>query len=590
MSGTDVKDCLIIGFNDTPFDELVDLMRGMGEDSGSFRDLNLAFIDLDGKPQRALDVINHLLEKDGLAREQPYENCDFVWPVVLYLGSFLARRGYTFDYIPLFHRERDRIADLVAGKTYRCVVVTTTVYVSPHPIIDVIETLRGAGVDAPMVVGGPYISTQYNALEAETFGGLLSSLGGDIYVISSEGEATLAKIIEVLRGFGTLSDVPNLAIQAPGSSAVELTKPVTERNELHEEPVEYSLFGPEAVGEFVSLRTAKSCPFACAFCGFPGRAGKYVYTGVEHVEAELDRIAELGSVTTLTFLDDTFNVPKKRFREILQMMIDRNYGFKWNSFYRSDHGDDHTIELMAASGCEGVFLGIESGCDRILELMKKTSRKKDYYAAIRKMKDVGIMTYGSFIIGYPGEDYDSVMESMEFIEDAAPTFYRAQLFYLDPATPVWRDREQLGVTGSGFEWAHPTMVADEASALIEQMFIQIQNSTWVPQNGFEDWSVYYLLRHGYTRQQVIDYLAQFNNIVRTKLTGEPEPGYIEACIGSMRQIAVTARQQDLAARRAAQTRAAGSRLASPGLWQPAPVSPLTARYLPRQQTALAGVA
>ena len=46
-------------------------------------------------------------------------------------------------------------------------------------------------------------------------------------------------------------------------------------------------------------------------------------------------------------------------------MIRKKYGFRWNSFYRCDQGDEETIKLMAEAGCEGVFLGVESGSDEI---------------------------------------------------------------------------------------------------------------------------------------------------------------------------------------------------------------------------------
>ena len=94
------------------------------------------------------------------------------------------------------------------------------------------------------------------------------------------------------------------------------------------------------------------------------------------MEQELNAIREIGTVTTLTFIDDMFNVPKARFKEMLRMMIDNQYGFKWNCFYRSDHGDEEAIELMGKAGCEGVFLGVESGSDAMLEKMNKTARRE----------------------------------------------------------------------------------------------------------------------------------------------------------------------------------------------------------------------
>ncbi|WP_176704033.1 PhpK family radical SAM P-methyltransferase [Burkholderia singularis] len=541
-----IKDCLIIGFHDPSFSDFVEMMRGTGEDTGAFRDLNLTFTEVGGVPLRCLDLINHLMTEAGMPPDTPYENCDFVWPVVLYLGSFLHRRGFSFDYVSLFHREKDELPERFEGKRFHSVVITTTVYVSPQPIIEIVEYLRSIGIDAPIIIGGPYISNQHKVMSEDELSLLFNFIGGDVYVISSEGETTLAKIIARLKAGESLDGIPNIAVASADGAAFDFHPLETERNELHDEPIDYSLFGPEAIGRFVSLRTAKSCPFNCNFCGFPQRAGNYVYTDLDYVERELDAIAELGTVSTLTFLDDTFNVPKGRFKSILRLMIDRGYGFRWNSFYRSDHGDAETIELMAASGCEGVFLGIESGCDRILELMNKAARKKHYGAAIDKFREVGITTYGSFIIGFPGETRDSVFETMEFIETHAPTFYRAQLFYLDPATPVWRDREKLGVVGGGFEWRHPTMDNHEASALIEHMFVTIRNSVWCPQNGFEDWSIYYLMRHGFSRDDVISFVRGFNELVGMKFVTPDNPSARSDVMARLRNIAIAARRRYLA--------------------------------------------
>ncbi|MEM7674975.1 MAG: PhpK family radical SAM P-methyltransferase [Myxococcota bacterium] len=513
-----MKDCLLIGFNDTDFEDFVEMIRGMGESTGTFRDLNLAFCEIDGRPYRCLDLLNHLMDRAGMSPETPYENCDFVWPVILYLGSYLHRRGFTFDYVNLFHRDKDELVRKLTENSYRAIAITTTVYVSPHPIIEIVELIRDIDVDAPVIIGGPYIANQQKVMSEEALSMLLSHLGGDLYVFSAEGEATLAKVLQRLREDAPLDDVENLAVRV-GDADFEFHPLKTERNDLEHEPVNYALFGGDQIGEFVSLRTAKSCPFACSFCGFPQRAGKYTYTGLDAVARDLDAIRELGTVTTLTFLDDTFNVPKGRFKDILRLMIDRDYGFRWNSFYRSDHGDAETIELMAASGCEGVFLGIESGSDAMLERMNNSARRADYFAAIRKFHEVGISTYGSFIVGFPGESTQTVEETIEFIETSAPTFYRAQLYYLDPATPVWRDREKLGVTGGGFEWTHPTMTSGQASDIIERMFIEIKNSTWAPQHGFEDWSIYYLKRRGFSLEEVVAFVAGFNRLVKMKLRG-----------------------------------------------------------------------
>lgn len=198
-------------------------------------------------------------------------------------------------------------------------------------------------------------------------------------------------------------------------------------------------------------------------------------------------------------------------------MIDKEYGFKWNSFYRSDHGDEATIDLMQRAGCEGVFLGVESGSDAILEKMNKKSRRKDYLSAIKMFRERDILTHCNLIIGFPGETPDTVAESMSFLEESKSDFYRAQLWFCDPITPVWKQKEELGIENFAFNWSHNTMNCQQATAFVEQMFLEVQNSIWLPQQGFEMWSLFYLQRNGFSREQIKGFLRAFNDGIREKL-------------------------------------------------------------------------
>lgn len=520
-----MTDCLLIGFNDYDFGKTVQAIRGNDESSGAYRDLNLAFIEIDGQARRAMDILNEV----NASGEKPYHNADFLWPVILYLGSYLARHGYSFDYVNLFHLEKEKLrAKLLAGGI-RSVAVTTTLYVSPQPIIEIVSFVRACAPDVKIIIGGPYIASQAAMMDDDSLRQLFAYLDGDLYVIGAEGEGALVEILKVLRGEGSFDAVRNIAYR--GETDFVLNGRETEENPLEDNPVDYQLFPKAEIGEFLSIRTAKSCPFACAFCGFSERAGKYKYLDLAMVEKELDAIRDIGGVTTLTFLDDTFNVPKKRFREILQMMIDKDYGFRWNSFYRADHGDEETIRLMKAAGCEGVFLGVESGSDIMLEAMNKTSRRKNYMAAIRLFRENDIVTHANLLVGFPGETEATVAETISLIEEAQPDFFRAQLWYCDPITPIWQQKEKFGIRDFAFNWSHNTMDFRTASRLVERMFLTVRNSIWLPQQGFELWSVFYLQRKGFSLAQLKGFVRAFNDAIREKLifpdAREPSPRLIE---------------------------------------------------------------
>lgn len=517
-------DCLLIGFNDSNFENYVHMVRGMGTDSGSYRDLKLAFVEHNNKPYRSMDILNLFYFENKADDYKPFHNADFLWPVITYLSTYLAKRGFSYDYVNLFHLEQEKLIDKLVKNDIRTIAITTTLYVSIHPILEIISFIRKYNTSAKIIVGGPYIYNQAKDAEEVTIQRLFKYIDADLYVLSPEGEAELVGILKALKSNSSLDDVTNIAYRK-GKDFV-LTAPCATASSLEDNMVDYSLFPREDFGEFVTLRTAKSCPFACAFCGFPQRAGRYTYMGMDHVERELNAIRDIGTVTTLTFIDDTFNVPKGRFKELLRMMIRNNYGFKWNSFFRSDHADEETIELMGQAGCEGVFLGVESGSDEMLQRMNKTARQRHYAKAIPLLKAAGIMTHANLIIGFPGETFETAQETIDFVESAQPDFFRAQLWYCDPTTPIWKQREKYGIKGSAFQWSHDTMDAHTACDLIDKMFLSVRNSHWLPQYGFEPWSVYYLQRKGMTMQQVKTFVQCFNDTIKQRLL-DPEKKEIE---------------------------------------------------------------
>jgi radical SAM PhpK family P-methyltransferase len=504
-----MADCLIVGFNDLDFREYEARVRRMGTGSGAYQDLGLSFVRHRGRPLRALDTINHFHPGRHL------HNADFLWPVLLVLGSSLHRRGHTFDYVNLPHLERGRLREKLAAADLRAIALTSTLYTEPQPLTELVAFVRAHRPDVPIVIGGPYIAGQARALGAEALAEQLLYLGADVYVISAEGEWALGDLVGALKTRAPLDLIDNLAFRC--GERIVFTNRSTEYNSLAKNRVDYSLFPRGDFGQFVTTRTAKSCPFRCAFCGFPERAGDYTYLSVADVEQEFDAIAALGGVTTLTIIDDTFNVPKTRFKDLLRMMARKRYGFRWNSFFRCDHADDETIVLMAAAGCEGVILGVESGSDQLLALMNKTARRSHYLWAIPRLEAAGIACYASLIVGFPGETEETVAETIELIETTRPSYFRAQLWYADPITAVYRDRARHGLRGEGFQWSHRTMDVEEACRHIERLFLCVNNSIWQPQAGFEFWSTFYLQRHGMERARVQAFLRSFNAAVKEKI-------------------------------------------------------------------------
>ncbi|HLG54332.1 MAG TPA: radical SAM protein [Vicinamibacterales bacterium] len=514
-------DCLIVGNNQMQFPEYAATLRAMGPKSGAYRDLRLSYYrDDSGEVVTCRDFCNR--REGSHALEMSYD--DILSATIAYLGTFLHRHGFSFGYVNSFQEGKADLERTLRAHDVGVVAITTTYYVSPLPLLQVVEFVRTLDPDVKIVVGGPLVRTQHQIHAPASFEFLLRQIGADFYVVSDQGEQTLVNLLAAIRSGAGYRAIPNLIYKENGGYVSNTFAP--EDNDLTRNLVDWTLFATDARPtrrRMVMARTARSCPFACAFCSFPAHAGAYRYLDPVDIWRELDQVEALGCVNSVTFIDDTFNVPLQRFEQILHGLCERRYSFRWNCNFRCQYATPEVVALMKASGCEGVFLGLESGSDAVLKNMNKSATANDYRRGVAMLREAGILTYGSFIIGFPGETPGTVRETIDFIEEAAPDFFRAQLWYYDTMTPVHRDAAKYGLRNSQFEWSHHTMQSEEAAEWVDYLHGNIKSSVWLPQNDFDFPSLFCLLSRGWTRQGITEVVRTFNRRVLLGLGGTAVP-------------------------------------------------------------------
>jgi anaerobic magnesium-protoporphyrin IX monomethyl ester cyclase len=504
-------DCLAVGHNQMRFEEYADAIRSTGERSGAHRDIRLSYYQENGQIITCRDFCNRQLE-NGVSYD------DILSATITTLGSFLEKHGLTFDYINSFQEGRGRLEQLLLQGKITSIAITTTYYVSPYPLLEILGFIRKIDPRVPIIVGGPFIHTQSKLHDAGAFDFLLRQVGADYYVVSDQGETTLVRLLKAIRSGESIADIPNVISRDGRAYRHNVLE--QEDNEIADNPTQWGLFAPERQDRprrMVMKWTAKSCPFSCSFCSFPEHAGTYRYAQPEQVWKELDAIEALGQINSVTFIDDTFNIPPHRFRDLIRGMTERQYSFRWNCNFRCQYATEEIVAAMKEAGCEGVFLGIESGSDTILRNMNKHATVEQYRQGVSLLKGAGIVTHASFIVGFPGETASSVQETAAFIEETGPDFFRTQLWYYDTLTPIHRSADRYGLRNSQFAWSHDTMDADEAADWIDFLHASIGNSIWLPQNDFDFPAIFCLLSRGWTINQIKRSLRAFNEEVSTRL-------------------------------------------------------------------------
>ena len=216
-------DCLFIGHNEMSFQEYERQIRKMELNSGAYRDLNLNFIRYDNKPYSITEILNIFFRKGNGSKTgiKPFYVSENFSAAISYLGSYLNRRGLTFDFVNSFQEEKSELAEKLQRDNIRVIAIITTLYVSVFPILEIIAFIKRYNQMAKIIIGGPYISTQFRNQEAASLKYLLgTTIGADFYVNSSQGEAALVKIIESLKHNLPLNQVNNLPNKMGGSKTI----------------------------------------------------------------------------------------------------------------------------------------------------------------------------------------------------------------------------------------------------------------------------------------------------------------------------------------------------------------------------------
>ncbi|SBT65686.1 radical SAM P-methyltransferase, PhpK family [Micromonospora sediminicola] len=508
-------DCVVIGYNEGDFEDYRVMCERAGPSSPEYQIMRSEHLVVDGQAMPWLDAFSRLRSR-ATGRNDRYHVGEVFNLAALYLTSYLRKHGLRAEPVSLFSSEQDRVAALLAEQP-AVVVVTTTFYVNILPVVPVVEHIRKVSPSSHIVIGGPLVDNLLRSGLTETVQDLFFAMGADTYIQESQGERSLAQLCRALRDGGDLAAVDNL-FHCPDGEWVR-TRRRPENNDLDQCSIDWARFPPELIGETAQLRTARSCAFKCSFCDYPTRAGALTTASVETVRDELRALAGLG-VRNVVFVDDTFNVPPKRFKQLCEMMIEEDLGLSWYSYFRcSNVRDEEAFDLAARSGCAGVFLGIESGDADVLANMHKLAQDSQYRTGIASLKERGITTFASIIVGFPGETEKTVQNTIDFLNETAPDLWRAQAWWANPRSPVYQQKDLLGIEGEGYSWSHFTMTSAEAAALTDRMFDQVTESVWLPLYDFDFWSLPYLAGKGVGVPELTGLLRTSQELMRARNRG-----------------------------------------------------------------------
>ncbi|OFV92248.1 MAG: hypothetical protein A3J75_07985, partial [Acidobacteria bacterium RBG_16_68_9] len=302
------------------------------------------------------------------------------------------------------------------------------------------------------ILGGAHVS----AIPQRT----LAAFPGIDYGVVGEGEVSLFELLDRLDRGTAVDDVPGLAYRTGGGVCANPRAPYVDDLDALPLPAwdllpgfpcrfQPSLFSyPRA--PVATLMTSRGCPFSCSFCdrSTSGKRGRM--HSVDLVAQMCRHLLGLG-VRHIIFVDDLFTVRRQRVVDLCQAFLDHGFAFTWSCNSHPNLLDLDTMKLMKRAGCWQIAYGIESGSQRVLDVVKHEVRIPRMRQTLRMTRAAGIRTKGYLMLGHPTESLNSLAETSEFLRSVELDLCQITKFTPYPGTPSYATINEHGVLRENWE-------------------------------------------------------------------------------------------------------------------------------------------
>jgi radical SAM superfamily enzyme YgiQ (UPF0313 family) len=265
------------------------------------------------------------------------------------------------------------------------------------------------------------------------------------FVIRGEGEHAFQELVEAIERGSGFEKIQNLSYLADGRAVHNPERPKIANLDVNPIP-DYHLIKGWKAGGVISIATSRGCPFSCTFCSVPGMYGHAFRThSIGRVLEELE--LHKGNMYTF-FADDIFTANKKRVKELLRGMIDRNLTPEWGAQVRTETVDDpELLQLMRDSNCFNVYVGFESINPRTLKLFQKKQDLAKIERSIERFHEHKIRIHGMFVVGSDEDDLETLDATADFALKHDIDSVQFMILTPIPGSPDW---EQLYAGGDKY--------------------------------------------------------------------------------------------------------------------------------------------
>ncbi len=356
---------------------------------------------------------------------------------LLYITSHLKSRGLPVQVFDSTFRSRAEFEREIEAQRPAIVGIYVTL-MTRRNVLWMIQKVKATG--ATVVLGGP---------EPVNYAEEYLSRGAD-FIVAGEGEETLAALVAARRqgDAARYEEIDGLVFRNAAGEIVR-TRPRAQLPELDDQPFpdreaidleKYLAAWQTHHGvRSVSVITARGCPYTCRWCSHSVYGFSHRRRSPENVADELEMLVSRYQPDQIWYADDVFTINKRWLTRYAEELEKRKIRLPFETITREDRLDEKVIDTLAAMGCYRIWIGAESGSQRILDAMDRRTDAKRMRSMIQLLRSRGIRAGTFIMLGYDGEDWEDLDATARHLRESLPDDLLTTIAYPIKGTPYYQD-------------------------------------------------------------------------------------------------------------------------------------------------------
>jgi len=334
---------------------------------------------------------------------------------LLFLTSVLEKAGFDVNIVD--QRLKENYKEIIKEHLNEDTAFVGITAMTGNQILqglDIAQLVRDVSPELPLVWGGVHPTL----LPLQTMKDPLVDI-----IVKGEGEETIVELAEVLSERKNLKGVRGILYKEDGKVVENMPRPWIDMTTLPMPAWEkiHQDMGSYIYEDKVRLHTSRGCPHKCKFCYNKGyNAGHWSAKNAKQICDEIEYIIDKYDVHMFHFVDDNFMTNRKRVMNFCEELHKRKIKISWGFSIRIDYIKEKTMKILADSGVNEFFLGVESGSQRILDMIDKHITVEKIISANKILGKLGIKARYSFMSGFPFEllsDLENTVKTAVQIRD-----------------------------------------------------------------------------------------------------------------------------------------------------------------------------